>query len=132
VGDDTEIANVLHEAFKKNCKYNPSRARFCLNFLIEFPPRRYFLWLRFELLYDGKDGRTDFNVVLRQCKVRMHFSVVGVGEFSAGFRTVIVDAASIIVAQERTGCLLQAIESIGVEGKVLGYKIPGFHFESSG
>lgn len=60
------------------------------------------------------------------------FSVVGVGEFSAGFRTVIVDTAGIVVAQERTGCLLQAIESIGVEGKVLGYKIPGFHFESSG
>jgi len=51
------------------------------------------LRLSLELLYDGKDSRADFDVVVRQCKVGVHFSVVGMGEFSAGFRTVIVNRA---------------------------------------
>jgi len=66
------------------------------------------LRLSLELLYDGKDSRADFDVVVRQCKVGVHFSVVGMGEFSAGFRTVIVNRASVIVAKDRPGVCCQA------------------------
>ena len=70
---------------------------------------------RIQLLYDGKNGRTYFYVMVGQSQVSVHFAVIGVRVFSTGFRTVLIYWASIVVAEEWTWYTFYCIKSIGVD-----------------
>lgn len=65
--------------------------------------------LGLELFHDGEYGGTNFEVVVGQGQVRVHFAVVGVGEFSTGFWTVFVHRAGVVITEKGAGRLLQAV-----------------------
>ena len=83
-----------------------------------------------ELFHDGVYGRTDFDVVMSQSQLGVHFPLVGMGEFSASFWTVVVNIARIVAVQERARCAFEAKQLIRIQDEVLCGEITWFHLEA--
>jgi len=49
-----------------------------------------------ELFHDGVNGRTDFDVVMSQSQLSMHFPLVGMWEFSASSWAIVVNITGIV------------------------------------
>lgn len=78
---------------------------------------------------DVVDGGTNTGIFLGEGKNLLLSAAVGMGIFSAGFGTVLIDGAVVIGAQERTGNALQHLIAFFIGAEILGFKISRFHAE---
>jgi len=83
-----------------------------------------------ELFHDGVNGRTDFDVVMGQSQLGVHFPLVGMGEFSASFWAIVVNIARIVAVQEGARCAFEAKQLICIQDEVLLGEITRFHLEA--
>jgi hypothetical protein len=83
-----------------------------------------------ELFHDGVNGRADFDVVMGQSQLGVHFPLVGMGEFSASFWAIVVNIARIVAVQEGARCAFEAKQLICIQDEVLRGEITRFHLEA--